>query len=210
MRPLIGVVSWLPPDEPRRSVRRARAIDTLRKCRAIFPSVPVLVIAQGWHPMELAGMPSGITFSLYPRLGILGARRELRERFLQSPFDCLIMLDDDCALSGTEADGDAYLSELRSHPGCFGERAGTSLKLLSVCREVFIDYPDVDPEAGDGYEDRAFVGALRASFPERRFAYGSGPLANDDATSDPYTTWDRAPMRNRMGDRFPYACAKRE
>lgn len=210
MRPLIGVISWLPPDEPRRSVRRARAIDTLRKCRDIFPSVPVLVIAQDWGDADAALIPSGVSAARCAKLGILGARRELRSRFMRSGFDCLIMLDDDCDLSGTRADGDAYLAELRSHPGCFGERAGTALKMLSVCREVFIDYPDVDPEAGDGYEDRAFVGALRASFPERRFAYGSGPLANDDATSDPYTTWDRTPMRNRLGAQFPYACAKRE
>ena len=191
MRPLLGIVSWLPPDEPRRSVRKERAADTFRKCREWLPSVPVLVLAQEWQPMELAGMPSGITFSLYPKLGILGARRELRERFLQSPFDCLIMLDDDCMLSGSKADSDLYLEELQAHPGCFGERNGTSLKMFSVCREAFIPYPDVDPEKGQGYEDRAFVEALRREFPDRRFTYSRGPVANDDASSDPYSTWER-------------------
>ena len=200
MRPLLGIVSWLPPDEPRRSVRKGRAADTFRKCREWLPSVPVLVLAQGWQPMELAGMPSGITFSLYPRLGILGARRELRERFLQSPFDCLIMLDDDSMLSGSKEDSDLYLAELQAHPGCFGERNGTSLKMFSVCREVFVPYPDVDPERGQGYEDRAFVEALRREFPDRRFSYSHGPVANDDASSDPHSTWERnGPNPMRIG-----------
>ena len=189
MRAGIGMISYLPPDEPRRSVRKARAIRTISKCIELFPDVPKIAVAQGWRATEIV---PGILFSMHPRLGILGARRELRDLFLRhTGWDCLIMLDDDAEISGTKEEAESYMEALQSHPGCFGERNGTSLKMFSICRDVFemADYPDVDPEKGQGYEDRAFVSMLRERFPGRWFVYATGPVANDDATSDPFSTW---------------------
>lgn len=192
MKICIGIISYLPPNEPTRSVRRQRAIRTIEDCNRLFPGIPILVVAQCWKPSD--AIP-GALFSLFDRpLGILGARKELRSRFLRSKYDCIIMLDDDAMLSGTPDDGREYVRELESHPGCFGERNGTSLKLFSICRELLeaCPFPEVRPENGEGYEDRAFVSELRKRFPERRFVYLNGPLANDDATSDPYSTWIEA------------------
>lgn len=199
MKAGIGILSYLPPDEPRRGVRKARALRTLAKCSELFPDVPKIVIAQGW---KAADAVPGAVFSMHPRLGILGARRELRETFLRhTDWDCLIMLDDDAELSGSREDADSYMAELQSHPGCFGERNGTSLKMFSICRGLLeeADFPDIDPEKGQGYEDRAFVGMLRERFPNMRFSYRSGPEANDNATSDPFSTWER-PFRGSLRD----------
>ena len=51
-------------------------------------------------------------------LGIIQARIKLREEFLASNFDYMIMLDDDSKIIGH--DGSVYLKEIESHPDGFG------------------------------------------------------------------------------------------
>ena len=117
---------------------------------------------------------------------------ELRKKFLESNFDYLIMLDDDCELEGEDAS--KYLEQIDQNPGCWIEYAGSLLKLFAISREVFaqIDYEDISLERREGYEDWVFYEKLKAKFPElqRRFR-AVGITQNSNSTADPYSTWYR-------------------
>lgn len=126
----------------------------------------------------------------YPKpLGITGARKELRKVFLESDYDYLIMLDDDCELEGYS--GAKYLRQIESNPGCFIEFNKTLLKLFAISREVFmkLDYDDISPEKGEGFEDRIFVNKLRNRFPsQRRTFQDTGIDQHSDSTGDELST----------------------
>ncbi len=189
---LIGIISYLPDDKEIRSMRLYHLNQLIRDCNRLF-NLPIYIVIQNYTEEDIkniSGYPNVQLSSPLNKLGILFARKILREIFLTMNYDTLIMLDDDCILNGTEADGKEYLKQLEEHPGCFGEFNLTLLKLFSISKDLLEkeDYPEVNPENGEGFEDRAFVEMLRFKYPDRRFIYNTN-IQEESITTDKLSTW---------------------
>lgn len=193
MKNLIGIISYLPNDKEIREKRFWTLCQLVRDCNNIF-NLPIYIVIQNYTEEEaskLAAMTNVTVSTRLEKLGILLARKILREMFLTLNYDNLIMLDDDCELKGTREDGEEYLRQLEEHPGCFGEFNLTLLKLFSISKEILSqeDYPEVNPENGEGFEDRAFVEMLRYKYPDKRFTYVSNIQEESVSSKDVLSTW---------------------
>lgn len=170
MKKIIGIISYLPDNEEIREIRVEKLRSLISKCDELF-NLPIMIVAQNWKDENIGSKNCEIYD--YPKLGIVGARRKLRQLFLNSGVDILIMLDDDCHISGTRQDAYVYLNEIDEHGESFGEFRGTQLKLFSIHRNIYskVDFSDVSPELGEGFEDTIFVEKLRKNFADKRFTF---------------------------------------
>ena len=140
----IGIISYLPDDRKIRENRLYKLRMLLKKCEALF-NLPIILIAQNWKDTSILNK-SIIEYRYEEKLGITGARKELRKKFLESSFDYLNMLDDDCSIGGSDAS--AYLKQIQNNPDCFIEFKKTLLKLFAISKKIFAlqDFPDLEPE----------------------------------------------------------------
>lgn len=190
MKNVIGIISYLPDDKEIRSERLKLLFSLLSDCHRIF-NLPVIIVAQNWNA-ELVRVPWATVYRYDKKLGILGARKELRRLFLESKYDNLIMLDDDSVITGDASDGKRYLEQIEYNPGLFYEFQNTLLKLFAISREIFEkqDFVDVSPEKGEGFEDRVFVNVLRHNFPDKRYVFEKYGLEESSiSTADKLSTW---------------------
>jgi len=200
MEKVIGIISYLPDDEKVRKARKELLSKLINKCDYLF-DIPIFIIAQNWRKADENDICS-INCLLYKYnkpLGIVGARNELRNKFLNSSYDYLIMLDDDSIISGE--DGSKYLKQIDENPNCFIEFNKTRLKLFAISREIFQKeiFDDINPEDEGGFEDRIFVNKLRVKYPEsRKFFNETGISENSIATKDTYSTWYKNQNINKM------------
>lgn len=193
----------MPNESDIREARLEKLKALLSKCDELF-GVPVLVIAQNWK--DDVPMRGNMTAYAYPKLGIAKARIMLREKFLQSEYDYLIMLDDDCALYGDRKAGQDYLKKLESTDYAF--RTPMSLKLFGISKKIYsqIEMPDISPEDDEGYEDIAFCKILTAKFPTENEVIEC--CVDEASTSflDGYSTWSRRqvdyPLNERKTDAY--------
>ena len=130
-------------------------------------------------------------FKYKNKLGITGARRELRKVFLESDYGYLIMLDDDIQLAGDKKSADNYLKQIDNHPEAFGTFKQLTLQLFAISKEMFgkIDYPEGEIVDGDYFEDMWLIMALKKLYPDKYFSFTRGtldPVAN--AANDQYST----------------------
>ena len=150
------------------------------------------MIAQNWDN-EIV-LSDKITAYYYDKLGVLGARKALRNKFLLSKFDYMIMLDDDCILSGTKQDGDDLLEQLYNEEGRYLITRDNMLKMCTISRQVYGKYPlvELSPEAGTGLEDLAYCRLLRMMCPEKEMKYFGKLQEVSNWTKDAsISTWDR-------------------
>ena len=206
MKICVGIISYLPSDEQIRKQRLAKLNRLLSKCDQLF-KIPIVIVAQNWREVDLVKTKNSklIIYSYQEPLGITGARRALREKFINSDFDYLIMLDDDSDLVGTEAGAHEYLEQIRKHPGMFGVFKSMLLKLFAISKEVYklIDFPDLDPVKGEIFEDMYLIMALEKKYPKKKFSFRKeGIDENSNSSSDPLSTWyHRQYVKRQMGDR---------
>lgn len=175
---VFGIISYFPDNDSdyhieTRRERSRRFRELLFKLEELWPDVDIMVIAQNWQDFELPEIKNKIITFHYGKLGILGARRELRKRFLASDYDYLIMLDDDGMIE-TE-DPSIYMHEIDKHPDGIGviRHFNCPLMLLAVSKAIYsqIDMPDIDAEKGQGFEDDVFVASCFAKFPDKAFDF---------------------------------------
>ena len=192
---VIGIISYLPDDEHIRELRFQKLNKLIVSCNQLL-KLPIHIIIQNYKEEEISHLSEYKNVSLsknYSRCGIVGARKKLREWFLTSAYDCLIMLDDDCELVGTARGGKIYLEELEQHRSGYGEFRGTQLKLFSVTRDLlqYVDFDEnINPEKGDGFEDTLFVNTLKRKFPKRGFEYRGKELSELSlGVGDELSTW---------------------
>ena len=172
---VIGIISYLPDDEEKRQARFKKLCGLIQTCNQLF-NLPIHIIIQNYYEEDtkiLQKCNNCVLSPNYSRLGIVGARKKLREWFLSSPYDCLIMLDDDCEIIGTTEGAKQYLSILDAHEGYFGEFRGTQLKLFAIYKNLlkYVDFADINPENSEGFEDTLFVEKLKKKFPKRGFSF---------------------------------------
>lgn len=178
LKKVFGIISYFPNNDSdyhieTRRERSRRFRELLFKLEELWPDVDIMVIAQNWQDFELPEIKNKIITFHYGKLGILGARRELRKRFLASPYDYLIMLDDDGMIE-TE-DPSIYMHEIDKHPDGIGviRHVNCPLMLLAISKTLYsqIDMPDIDAEKGQGFEDDVFVASCFAKFPDKAFDF---------------------------------------
>ncbi len=176
-----GIISYFPNNDSAyhiemRRERSRRFKELLFKIEELWPDIDIMVIAQNWQDFELPELKNKITTYHYEKLGILGARRELRKRFLASDYDCLIMMDDDGIVDSP--DPQAYIDEIDKHPGGIGaiRKKPSPLFFLAISKEIYnqIDMPDIDAEKGQGFEDDIFTATCFAKFPDKAYMFPEG------------------------------------
>ena len=210
MRICIGIISYLPDDNDKRNNRRSKLLKLINTCNTLF-NLPIIVVAQNWKDTNLNSYSSlynvkNVMLHHYEKpLGIIGARKELRKLFLESDYDYLIMLDDDCSVTGTDVAAKNYIKQIEDHPGMWGMFMGTLLKLFAISKEVFkeVDFRDGRVEDGDFFEDILFVETLRKKYPDKMFKFNHLDLREKSNNyNDPDSTWFSGQFnKHEIGDR---------
>ena len=191
MKIVMGIPSYLPDNKEVREYRFNRLKALINKCNQLF-NLPIYIVTQNYREEKsyLTGYKNVILSEDYTPLGIVGARRKLREYFLNSDYDYLIMLDDDIIIYGSS--GKSYLKQIEENPDCFIENNDLRIQLFAISKKIYsqIDFVDVSPEQGEAFEDRIFVESLRIKFPEaRRIFKDTGLFEDSPATADIHSTW---------------------
>ena len=178
LKQIFGIVSYFPNNDSAyhievRRERSRRFRELLLRLEELWPDVDIMVIAQNWQDFELPEIKNKIITFHYDKLGILGARRELRKKFLESDYDYLIMLDDDAII--TSADSQGYMDEIDKHPDSIGviRHHNCPTMFLAISKYIFsqIDIPEINVEKGEGFEDDIFVARCFAQFPDKAFDF---------------------------------------
>ena len=114
---------------------------------------------------------------------------------MQSGFDYLIMLDDDCILEGKPEDGQRFLRILAANPGKYLKK-DNEFKLFAISRSLYEKYPlpPLEVEKGTGIEDFAFFTMLKSLAPKDEIkGFNWGGLKDASVwANDRTTSWDRS------------------
>jgi len=214
-KPCVGIISYLPKDINLKMLRINRLNRLLQQIDYIF-NVPIMIVAQNWTGISLQEGTTRqpiIIHNFKKGLGINKARQTLREKFLESEFNYLIMFDDDADLRGTPAGGQAYLREMALHPYGFCEVKPSLLKLFAISKPCYelIQIPDGGADDKDPnmrfFEDMYVCRSLKRLYPERRFFFkmSTNLMELSDAAHDEGNTgWHKVydePFMNRKWDR---------
>lgn len=132
----------------------------------------------------MVACPKNCTVYRYDKLGIAQARIKLREKFLESNFKYLIMFDDDAELLG--ASGKEYLRQLDQVKSGFVEFNKSVLNLFAITEDLYKvqEFPLVQPEKLEGFEDRIFVKTLEVKYPEKKYVFINTGLAVKTITTN--------------------------
>jgi hypothetical protein len=172
LKKVVGIISYIPDREPDRSQRIDRLERLLNQITQFWPSLPIMVISQNWKdysPKQII-----INFS-YDKLGIIKARKTLRERFLESEYDYLIMFDDDAIIQCLDGNSPQdYLDLIDKHPDGFmflQYDDGSQLNGCAISKQIYSVEPmvNVDAEKSEAFEDDLFSWLLHNKYPEKEF-----------------------------------------
>ena len=116
----IGIISYLP--DKIRDERLEKIKSLLNECSLYFPSIDIIIISQNYKDyFPEVNSNKIILYSYKNKLGILNARKKLREIFINSDYDYLIMMDDDIKLTGNPTENNLIkiVEEEPSSFACF-------------------------------------------------------------------------------------------
>lgn len=203
----IGIISYLPDDKELRHYRLSKLNKLIQQCNRYF-KLPIIIIAQNWKNdmICMEGLSSSLhIFNYVDKLGITGARKKLRSRFLELDYDYMIMLDDDSELVGSYLDAQLYLDQIEQHPKMWAYYTPALLKLFAISKEVYalIDFPDGEAEQGDFFEDMFLTKALEKLHPDKQFKFiRTGFREHSNSSRDPYSTWYHGQLdKHIIGDK---------
>ena len=179
-----GIVSYFPWDQPERKQRQDRLDRLIKQLSTYWPEIPIIIIAQQWkfyNPEKIC--KNKLIRYDYPKLGILGARQELRKKFLESEYNYLIMFDDDAIIQCDRCDAHIrYMRQLDKHPEgfCFIKGPGSSpyteyndsqLNLCAISRWIYErePIPNIDPQKSEAFEDRIWSTLLHFKYADKEF-----------------------------------------
>ena len=172
-----GIISYLPDAETKRSIRIRCLLNLLNFLTEQAMDIPIMIIAQNWKNFSVTDKYKQIKVYNYEKaLGILQARRILRQKYLEQNYDYLIMLDDDAHIvenidgafkiylqNLNVKDGYCILKPWGQHiktgypelPEWYYKYSPAQLNLCAVSTKLLkkYDFPDVDPEKLEGFED---------------------------------------------------------
>ena len=214
LKKVIGMISWFPNDY-RRASRIEQVQKTFDQLGELFPTLPIMIIAQNWQDAQFAIKNQIIMYKYADGLGILGARKELRKRFLQSQYDYLIMVDDDIMIhSDSKETIKEYLRRIDNNPIGFAcvkkdnsvsnrrsnhsyqPYAMAELNLCTISRFIYEQEPmvEIDATKGECYEDGVFSALLHYKWGRYEWDIPEGlyheQYCNDDNRA--ISTWYKA------------------
>ena len=200
MKKVIGIVSWLPDNEEARTQRIDRLERLFKQLDIYFKDVPIMIIAQNWKDYKLPNSLNANVF-YYSKLGILKARKTLREKFLESNYDYLIMCDDDCIIESTVEATKNYLDEMDNHPNgfCFIQYDAAQLNLCAISRYIYEreQMVDVDPQKNEGFEDLIWSCLLHYKYSDLEFHItGVKHIQFNNPNESAPSTWANDEKRN--------------
>jgi hypothetical protein len=171
LKKVVGIISYMPDREPDRSQRIERFERLLNQITELWPDLKVMVISQNWK--DYSPKKNIINFS-YGKLGILKARKTLRDRFLQSEFDYLIMFDDDAIIQCLDKGSpQKYLTLIDNNPNgfMFLQYETSQLNGCAISKHVYGLEPmvNIDAEKSEGFEDVIFSWLLHTKYPNKEF-----------------------------------------
>ena len=187
-----GIISYFPDDI--REQRRQRLRDLLEQLNKLF-KLPIIIIAQNWLEEDLKifdGLKNQQIFIYtFPKLGITKARMTLREKFIESEYDYLIMLDDDMVMKDNPYLAKQWLDQIKDK-----EYYYTSNFLSNFCaiskegmKKVFYD-EDVDSSQGTGFEDWIFANRCTYNLTSEPFKVFLPISERREFLDDKLSTWD--------------------
>lgn len=187
IKKVFGIISYFPdPDTDYhkyvRSVRTKRCSELLLSLSSLWPTIDIIIIAQNWGDYKPPKIQNKLRIvnSKIKRLGIVCARKVLRQEFLESEYDYLIMLDDDTIISCK--DPSVYIKEIDDHPDGVGlvRHIGHPMTFLAISKSIYslIDYPDIDVEKCEGFGDAVFAESCFALFPDKAFDFTKGCISD--------------------------------
>jgi len=182
MKKVFGIPSWFPDKEPDRSKRQERLNRLFKQLSELWPDIDILVIAQNWQDFKPIKTKNKQIIKTYEPLGILKARKILREEFLNLGYDYIIMLDDDCIIQCDTPNAKSdFMEAVDNNPQgfCFihGNNSryhpyiGAQLNLCAISRFIYEQEPmvDIDPQKNEGYEDSIFACLLHHKWGKYEF-----------------------------------------
>ena len=193
MKIVIGIISWLPDDEEVRQVRLNRLNKLIVRCRQNF-ELPIMLIAQNYRDEDMTPR-SWLTIYRYDKLGITGAREELRKMFLASTYDYVICFDDDFELARNSIGAKQYLQNIHMRPNFIFEYENYLMNLCAISRGIFEKFgfdKEISAENGTGYEDWIFISTVRNKCPSNYCKLANLGLASkprSELVKDKYSTW---------------------
>jgi len=207
MKKCFGIVSWFPDIEPDRSQRQERLNRLFKQLNELWPDIDILIITQNWKTFKSIDISNKIVRKDFiDGLGILKARQTLREEFLKSKYEYLIMLDDDCIIELKDNSlASKYMSEIDKHPNgfCFIHSnnpktkfhpyIGAQLNLCAISRFIYTSEPmvPIDPQKNEGYEDSIFATLLHHKYSKYEFIPPKGimPIQFNNPKERVPSTW---------------------
>ena len=115
------------------------------------------------------------------------------------------MLDDDCKLVGTKESAQKYLEQIDLNYNSVGIFKDALLKLFAIPKTIIaqVDYEDVSPEKGEGFEDMIFIEKCKKKFPNNYFKFVRHDLDDiSNSGNDKYSTWYKNQyVKKEMGDK---------
>ena len=154
MRACIGIISYFPDNL--KTIRESCLNNLIKSCSDYFPGVDIVLVAQNYKGyIPRSNKNRIVLYSYKDKLGITGARKKLREIFINSEYDYLIMMDDDNQILGNTNNN--LLEVLENNPDkfvCFNWDFG-QLYLFTISKSLFkkIEYPELTAEEGKIFED---------------------------------------------------------
>ena len=220
---VIGIISWLPDNSADRVQRIARFTRLLNGLDTYFGGTPIMIIAQNWKDYMPEPQDNDFIIYKYNKLGILQARKELRNKFLERGYDYLIMFDDDAIVESTK-DGlvEEYFRRMDEHPNGFAfvKNPGISdlanlnpyipsqLNMCAISRYIYEKEPmiNVDPQKDEAYEDNLWSLLLHCKYSDLEFDIPEGlrsvhfknPKINELGGEVP-STWSKEKRRDWRG-----------
>lgn len=199
-----GIPSYLPDDLEARSKRSLKINNLFQQLNDLWPEIDILVIAQNWQQFKPIKTRNNQLIKTYAKLGILRARKTLREEFLKLDYDYIIMLDDDiqieCTTPTTHLD---FINEINRHKDgfCFipGQNnpyhpyIGAQLNLCAISRFIYEQEPmvDIDPQKNEGYEDTIYACLLHYKWNKYEFTPPATikPIQDHSVEEKAISTW---------------------
>lgn len=183
LRKVFGIPSWLPDKEPDRTQRKERINHLFKQLNDLWPDIDILVIAQNWQDFKPIETKNKQIIKQYKPLGILGARKTLREEFLKLNYDYIIMLDDDAKIVSKNEAHIKYMQEVDKHKDgfCFMHKevetegfdpyVPAQLNLCAISKYIYSaqPFPDIDPQKNEGFEDSIYACLLHYKYHTREF-----------------------------------------
>lgn len=194
----IGIISYLPDEQNLRNQRLNRLINLLKQCDEFF-KLPILLVAQNFKN-DFNFMPINSKLYIYNyknKLGITGARINLRKYFLLSSFDNIILLDDDMKLTNE----DNAIKYLREIDGKYDFYYIKSWLLNFSCiskngmKKITFE-PEIEPEKGLGFEDWVFYEKCLKVLNKKVIVSYLPVGKRRDYLNDKYSTWITPELAN--------------